>query len=175
MGAREADPVLSFQFSVEMHSDPFGFIPFMIPIKGYFTEISGLDVEYEYAEYKSVNLLGWPRSNFVPLRPKYSPLVLKRGVTTTESFWLWHQLIVLGTKAIMKPYVTITMYDRSYRPLAEWHAESAWPIKVSGPQIRSDSNDVGIEELTLVHTGLHRSYLAPELAILDTMIQLVLP
>jgi hypothetical protein len=33
---------------------------------------------------------------------------------------------------------------------------NAWPSKISGPQIASDSNDFTVEELTLVHEGLRR-------------------
>jgi len=96
MGTRKHDPALSYQFSVEVSQDPFGLLGFIIPIHGYFTEITGLDVEYETTEYKSTNILGLPATNKVPMRPVYNPVTLKRGVTDSEAFWLWHQLLVLG-------------------------------------------------------------------------------
>jgi phage tail-like protein len=174
-GARDTDPALSFQFSVELSQDPFGFLGFMIPIKGYFTEVSGLDVEWETVEYKSTNFIGWPESNMVQMRPVYRPITLKRGITNDEGFWLWHQLMFLGVKPLLSCYVTITMYDRFYKPLAEWSVESAWPSKITGPQIRSDSSDFAIEEMTLMHTGIHRSYMAPEFMLLEAAIQLLVP
>ena len=51
MSARSVDPVLSYQFAVEVTEDPFGILGFKIPITGYFNEISGIDVEWETAEY----------------------------------------------------------------------------------------------------------------------------
>jgi phage tail-like protein len=175
MPARSVDPVLSYQFAVEVTEDPFGLLGFKIPIKGYFSEISGLDVEWETVEYKTTNVLGLPHSNFVPLRPVYHPITLKRGITSSEGFWLWHQLIALGAKPLLTSYVMITMFDRSYEPLVEWSVERAWPSKVSGPQIRSDSSDIVIEELTLTHGGVMRSYLSPAFAALDVALQLLLP
>ena len=150
-------------------------MPWDFPIDGFFTEISGLDVEWETSEYKSTNLLGIPHSNFLVGRPVYHPLVLKRGITDTEGFWLWHQLMALGTKPLLKRYVLITMYNRSYEPIATWSVERAFPSKISGPQIRSDSSDFVIEEMTLTHGGIHREYFNGIFTAADLVIQAMLP
>lgn len=175
MGAREVDPILSYQFSVELTEDPFAILGFKVPITGYFTEISGLDVEWETAEYKTTNVLGLAHSNFVPLRPVYHPIMLRRGVTDGEGFWLWHQLLQLGAKPLLRAFVTITMYDRSYNPIAIWSVERAWPSKISGPQMRSDSSDITIEEMTLMHGGIQRMYLNPLFAGANLGVQALLP
>jgi phage tail-like protein len=173
--SRGSDPLLAYQFSVDFTIDPFGFIPFFIPITGYFMEISGLDVEWETAEYKSTNMLGLPHSNFVPLRPIYHPIVLKRGVTDNEGIYLWHQLLALGAKPLLKSYVMITMYNRSYEMVAQFSVERCWPSKISGPQFRADSSDILIEELTLTHGGIYRMYLNPAFMLLDVAMQMMLP
>jgi phage tail-like protein len=175
MSARAVDPALSYQFAVEVTEDPFGLLGFKIPITGYFSEISGLNVEWETAEYKTVNFLGLSHSNFVPMRPVYGPITLRRGITTSEGFWLWHQLLALGAKPLLRPYVMITMFDRSYEPMVQWSVERAWPSKVSGPDIRADSSDIVIEEMTLVHGGIHRMYLNPLFMAVDVAMQLLLP
>ena len=173
--SRDVDPILSYQFSVELTEDPFGILGFKIPIKGYFTEVTGLDVEWETAEYKSTNILGFPHSNHVPMRPVYHTITLRRGITDSEGFWLWHQLIALGAKPLLKAYVMITMYNRSYEPIAMWSVERAWPSKITGPQVKSDSSDITIEELTLTHGGVMRMYMNPLFMGLDIMLQLLLP
>ena len=173
--SRSVDPVLQYQFSVELTEDPFGILGFKIPIKGYFSEISGLEVEWETAEYKSTNILGLPHSNFVPMRPVYKPITLKRGITDSEGFWLWHQLLALGAKPLLKCYVMITMYNRSYQPIVQWSVERAWPSKISGPTISSDSSDFAIEEMTLTHGGVMRMYLTPFFMGIDIAMQLLLP
>jgi phage tail-like protein len=168
-----ADPLLAYQFSVEVSQDPFGVLPFLIPIKGYFTEVTGLDREWETAEYKYTNILGIPDSNFVPMRPSYSPITLKRGITDSETFWLWHELITFGAKPMLKAYVTITLYNRNYLPVAGWSVMGAWPSKITGPQTRAESSDYVIEELTLVHTGVTRMLMDPVLDAIRTTIELM--
>jgi phage tail-like protein len=177
MGARSSDPALSYQFAVEMSADVFGFGfgNFPIPIKGYFGAVSGLDVEWETAEYKSTSVLGFPHSNFVPLRPVYNPITLRRGITSNENFWLWHQLLAFGMKPILRSHITITMFDRAYVPLSQWEIERAWPSKISGPQPVADSNDISIEEMTLVHGGIHRVYMDPFTELFSEAMQLLAP
>jgi phage tail-like protein len=109
------------------------------------------------------------------MRPVYHPITLRRGITSNEGFWLWHQLLVLGAKPLLKPYVMITMYDRSYEPMAIWSVERAWPSKVSGPQIRADSSDIVIEELTLTHGGVTRISVNPIFMAVDVAVQMLLP
>jgi phage tail-like protein len=175
MSARSVDPALAFQFSVDFNADPFYAIPFIVPLRSYFTEVSGLDVEWEMAEYKTTNVLGLPHSNFVPLRPVYHPITLRRGITNREGFWLWHQILALGAKPLMRTWVTITLYDRSYEEVAVWNVERAWPSKVSGPQLRADSNDVLIEELTLTHGGISRGFVNPIFQAANIAAQMLLP
>jgi phage tail-like protein len=175
MPSRSSDPVLSYQFSIDVSADPFIGIPFPIPINGFFSEVSGLDVEWETTEYKSTNFIGWPDSNMVRLRPSFSPIVLRRGITDSEGFWLWHSLLALGAKPLLKAYVMITMYNRSYEPIAFWSVEGAWPSKITGPQIKSDSSDFGIEEMTLVHTGIYRMMATPAFQLIEALVQAMVP
>jgi phage tail-like protein len=172
---RSVDPVLSYQFAIEVSEEPLTQAGFAIPIKGYFSEVSGLDVEWETVEYKTTTAMGWPYSNFVPLRPTYRPITLRRGITSNEGFWLWHQLLALGAKPLLTAYVLITMFDRSYQPMVQWSVERAWPSRISGPQIRADTSDIGIEELTLTHSGVVRMYLTQEMRRLDSDLQGRLP
>jgi phage tail-like protein len=40
---------------------------------------------------------------------------------------------------------------------ARWDFVNAWPSKVSGPDIKADGNEFGIEEMTIVHEGMRRT------------------
>ena len=51
---------------------------------------------------------------------------------------------------------SIVMYDQQLEEVARWNFERAWPLKVSGPSMKSDSNEFGIEELVITHEGLYR-------------------
>ncbi len=148
---RKADPVISYQFSIDISG--------AVPINGYFSEISGLDSEYDTIEHKTVNALGMQVIQQVPGRQSYSNVTLKRGLTSSMGFWMWHEGIALGLAEALRASVSITMYDRKYDPLVQWDLVRAWPAKVSGPQINADSNDIAVEELTLVHEGMSRTFM----------------
>jgi phage tail-like protein len=48
------------------------------------------------------------------------------------------------------------MMNRTGKPVAQWDFNNAWPSKVSGPELKSDSNDFGVEEVVIVHEGMKR-------------------
>jgi phage tail-like protein len=150
MSTRKSDPVLSFQFSIEVSG--------LIPINGYFTEIAGLETEYQVIEHKTTNILGQPYTQKIPGRPRWTEVTLKRGLTDSMGFWMWHRMVGVGMVALARASVSIVMYDRHYSPLAQWDLDKAWPSKVSGPQINSGSSDIAVEQLTLVHEGITRSF-----------------
>lgn len=170
------EPTLGFLYSVDVRGGPLGIAPFPLTIEGYFTEVSGLAAEWEVIQYKTTNVLGWPAQNQYPGRPIYSPITLRRGVTSNEGFWLWHQLLFLGLKGpVLSATITLTVYDRTYTPVAAFEIEKAWPSKVSGVDVRSDSNDVLIEEMVLQHGGVSRDYFTGEMQLLNTIIQGFIP
>lgn len=154
---RKTDPVISYQFSIDISG--------VVPIDGYFSEISGLDSEYETIEHKTVNALGMQILQQVPGRQNFSEITLRRGITSSLGFWMWHEGIALGLTEVLRANVSITMYDRSYKPLVQWDLFRAWPSKVSGPEISAESNDIAVEELTLVHEGMRRSFMTPSDAV----------
>jgi phage tail-like protein len=47
--------------------------------------------------------------------------------------------------------------NQSGEIVAKWDFVNAWPSKVSGPSVQSDSSALGVEEMTLVHEGIVRS------------------
>lgn len=166
------EPTLGFLYSIEISGGPLGLFP--VPFQGYFTEVSGLAVEYEVIEFKTTNVLGLARRNQYPGRPVYSPITLRRGVTGGEGFWLWHQLLQFGLKSwVLSASVSINIYDRNYKYLAAFTVERAWPSKVSGIEVRADSNDVLVEELVLQHGGVSRDLFSGDAAILNGVMQAI--
>ena len=49
------------------------------------------------------------------------------------------------------------MYDQELNEVARWNFERAWPLKVTGPSPKADSNEIGIEELTICHEYITRA------------------
>jgi phage tail-like protein len=48
------------------------------------------------------------------------------------------------------------MFDQAGIEVARWNFENAWPSKVTGPAVKSDGNDFGIEEMTIAHEYIIR-------------------
>jgi phage tail-like protein len=145
MAVREVDPVVGFQFSLQIDG-----------VTGYFTEVSGIGSENAVATHKVVTTEAKEVTIQVPGRVEWGEITLKRGLTDSFEFWNWRELVVTGDTETARKDVTITMYDRSYTEVVTWQLTNAWPSKLSGPSIASDSNDFAIEELTIVHEGLTR-------------------
>ena len=140
------DPLLGFNFMLELDST----------LAGYFTECSGVGSEHEIVEHKVVDSKGHEVVRKIPGRLKWTDVTLKRGVTSDLQIWQWRDLVVKGQMGDARKNATITMLDREYKPVAKWHFANAWPSKVSGPSFKSDDNSFGVEEVTLVHEGIHR-------------------
>jgi phage tail-like protein len=143
--AREVDPLIGFQFSLDVNG-----------MTGYFTEVSGIGTENAVVTHKVVNTEAKEVTLQIPGRVEWGEITLKRGLTDNVEFWDWRESVVTGGVAEARVDCSITMYDREYNPLVTWNIINAWPSKISGPTIASDSNDFTIEELTIVHEGLYR-------------------
>jgi phage tail-like protein len=144
---RESDPLIGFQFSLECAG----------MITGFFSEVGGVGSENEVIEHKIVDKAGHESVQKLPGRLKWTDISLKRGITDNMQVWEWRQMVVDGQIGKARKNCTITMFDRDYKPAAKWDLFNAWPSKVTGPSFKSDSNEFGIEEVTLVHEGMKRS------------------
>jgi len=140
------DPLLGFNFLLELEG----------AIAGYFTECNGIGSENEVVEHKVVDKQGHEVVRKIPGRLKWQDISLKRGITSDMQIWEWRDSVVQGDMPGARKNCTITMLDRNYNPVAVWHFMNAWPSKVSGPSLKADSNEFGIEEVTIVHEGVHR-------------------
>jgi phage tail-like protein len=141
------NPLVSFQFAVEVSG----------VISGYFTEASGLGSENEVIETKMMSKDG--RQEIVqkiPGRLKWGDITLKRGITDSMDIWNWRKDVTDGKIASSRKNGSITMYSQDGTEVARWNFENGWPSKVSGPSVNAGSNEVGVEELIIVHEGIKR-------------------
>ncbi len=145
--ARDTDPALGFHFRLEVQGR----------VTGFFTEIGGLGSEHEVIEHKVVDMNGNDLIQALPGRLKWQPITLKRGLTSVRDVWDWRKMVEDGKVNEARSNGTITMFNQSLQPVAKWDFKNAWPSKVTGPQLQSDSNTFGIEEMTIVHEGIKRT------------------
>jgi phage tail-like protein len=142
----DEDPMLGFNFMLEIAGT----------VAGYFTECSGVGSEHEVVEHKVVDANGHESVRKIPGRLKWQDISLKRGMTSDLQIWQWRQTIIEGKVKDARKNVSITMLSRDYKPIAKWNFVNAWPSKVTGPNFKADDNSFGIEEVSIVHEGMHR-------------------
>ncbi len=143
---RESDPLIGFNFGLELQGN----------ITGYFTECSGIGSEHEIVEHKVVNEKGMEIVQKIPGRMKWQDVSLKRGITDNMQIWDWRRMVEQGKMSEARKTCSVIMFDRNYEEVARWNFENAWPSKVTGPSVKADSNEFGVEEVTLVHEGMWR-------------------
>jgi phage tail-like protein len=144
--AETRDPLVSFHYGIEVQG----------VVKGYFTECSGIGSEHELIEHKVVDEKGRESIQKIPGRLKWENITLKRGITGDMDIWKWRDEIVKGQVEDARHSGSVIMYNQALEEVARWDFQNAWPLKVSGPSMKADSNEFGVEELVIVHEGLER-------------------
>ncbi len=146
MASDGKDPLVQFSYALDLGGK----------VKGYFTECSGLGSEHDVIEHKVVDEKGRQMIKMVPGRIKWDKITLKRGITDAKDIWEWRKKVEDGQVEDARIDGSIIMMDQELKPVARWNFEGGWPSKVSGPQLKSASNEIGVEELTIVHHRLER-------------------
>ena len=140
------DPLIGAHFQVSVGA-----------VTGYFTEVAGLGSETEVIEHKIMAKdVKEPLIRKVPGRLKWGDITLKRGITSSMDFYDWRKQVEQGDVDGARLDGTITMFDNTFAPVAEWTFNKGWPSKISGPSLSADGNAIGVEELTIVHEGIKR-------------------
>lgn len=142
----EMDPLIGFNFRLDIGGQ----------VTGYFHECSGIGSENEVIEEKVVDPNGRDIVRKIPGRLKWTDVTLKRGITSNMAIWDWRQKVLEGKMDDARLNCSIHMMDRESNDVATWNFVRAWPSKVTGPSVKSDSNEIGVEEMTLVHEGMER-------------------
>ena len=139
-----------------VRDDPYGRFNFVVQlgdvggedqVGGGFSEVSGLESEIVYAEYRNGN----DRLNHVrkiPTLHKTGDVTLKRGLIGDLRLFEWLKSTRDGT--IDRRTVTITLLDETRSPVCQWRLLGAQPRKWTAPALSARGKDVAIEELVLI-------------------------
>ena len=134
-------PLTAFHFSVDFGGSTVGF-----------SEVSGLTVETELVEYRDGASPEFTKIKMPGLK-KYSNITLKRGVLPADNeFFEW-----FNTTQMNKPErrdLQVKLLNEGHDPVMVWTVKNAWPIKVEGPGLKADGNEVAIETIELAHEGV---------------------
>lgn len=145
--AGQEDPLVSAWFGLEFQGS----------ISGAFRECTGLGSENEVVEEKSSTADGKLVLKKIPGRMKYNNITLKRGITSAMDMWKWRKMVEEGKIGEARKNGSIVMYSAMGQPIARWDLKNAWPSKLTGPTANATNNEIGIEELEIVHEGYERT------------------
>ncbi len=137
-------------------TDPYRGFNFRVEIDGIteagFQECSGLDVSTDPVEYRE----GTDPNHVRKLTGlnKFSPVMLKRGITDSQALWQWQELTTAGRT--QRRNVSIVLVDESGEEKMRWNLRRAWASKWTGPTFNATSNEVAVEQLEICHEELVR-------------------
>jgi len=117
-----------------------------------FSEVTGLNVEYQAIEYRDGNEKDYIMQKMPGLK-KAGNVTLKRGVMeTNNAFWDWANTANLNK--VERRDVTIRLLNEASEPTMVWTLRSAWVTKVTYPDLKASGNEVAVEQIELAHEGV---------------------
>lgn len=146
-----------FNFSVSLYADKGDIL-----CSGNFSEVSGLEMNMEpYAIQEGGK--NWGETQRVGYT-KFSPIVLRRGVTHVNDLWAWFDTTtqldygqrMQGKIDVLSNHIELdeegTTQER--KVLMTWSLANVLPTRFKGADLSSSASQVAIEEVTLIHESL---------------------
>jgi phage tail-like protein len=126
-----------------------------IPI-GSFTEVEGLSVQVGVDEVPEGGQNHFQHK--FPGRMTWPNLVLKRGVTDSDSLFEWFshtsgEGFAGKDNKLTRRNGEIVLLDAARNPVRRWRFIGAFPVKWSGPRFAASSSDLATEQLEIAHEG----------------------
>ena len=131
------DPDVAYAFRVNVNNTTYGM----------FSEISGLSWKAE-----PIPLSEGGNNEYVTTmvgRGKFEPLVMKRGWFASSGEFMAMLMSSLTGGSTKREAVTISVLNRKYDTIGEYHFERAYIVEYSGPSLNSMSGQVGFEQIRM--------------------------
>jgi phage tail-like protein len=130
-------PVYNFRVTVDADSASF-------------TDVSGLSVEYETVNYRH-GFSQWQGEDVTRfLKRGHSTITMKKGTVPGNTFLAdWLTADPPAARAI-----AISLCDEAGAPVVVWHVKEAIPVKLGSPGFDVTSNQVAVETLELLASGI---------------------
>jgi phage tail-like protein len=113
-----------------------------------FAEAGGLSLEFNTEEVAEGGENRYLQR--YPVVPKYSDLVLKRGLLVQSAVFDWVTDCLQGDQVAPKN-VDVTLLNEEHEPLMTWHVINAYPIKWGISDFNATGNTVLLETLTFAY------------------------
>ena len=141
-------------------SDALAGYHFAIEIDGItiaqFQEVSGITSEVDVIELKENTKDGKYVIHKLPGNRKAPSITLKRAKNASKDLWDWHQKIYEGKVADARKNASVVMFGYDHSEVGRYNFINAWPSKISTSSMKAGSNEVLMEEVTIVCEELER-------------------
>lgn len=118
-------------------------------------EVSGLTMEFQPLEYRDGDNPQFQVMK-MPGIPKVSNVTLKRGIVVNESMmsnvtWFTATKMNIPTP---RQTVVINLLDEGGAIVLIWTLQNAWPVKLDGPSLGAQKNEIAFESMELAYEVL---------------------
>ena len=120
-----------------------------------FQSVSGLDSVLETEQFKEGGENRF--THMLPVRRKYGPLILKRGVINplaNSKLTAWLKDAFDNAKIVPQSLVNIVLLNDAHKPLMHWKATNVWPLSWKVSELNAENGAVLIETLELNYNVL---------------------
>ena len=118
------------------------------PNEASFQSASGLSVEYDTEEYKEGGENRFTHK--LPVRTKYTDLVLKRGMLTGSGVVGWF-FDAFRDRVFTPKGVNVILMNEGGQPLRTWKVAHAVPKKWTVSDLNANENSIVVESLELTY------------------------
>lgn len=113
-----------------------------------FQSVSGLSVEYDYESFKEGGENRFEHK--LPVRTKYSDMVLKRGMLTDSGVIKWF-VKAFRDREFAPTDVNVILMNEKSEPLRTWNVVNAIPKKWTVSDLNANESSLVIETLELTY------------------------
>lgn len=134
-----SDPISDHSFAVLMEG----------VLRGWFTECSGITVEREVLAHKEGGVNHFEHQ--LPGHIRRANITFKHGLAGSE-LWNWFQKGRM-TGLVDRRHITIVIYNTWLIPVSWWDLPEAFPVKWSGPGLKTKGQEAAVEEVEFAYGG----------------------
>lgn len=124
------------------------------PVDAYFMECKGFKRTQDVVEVCEVTPNRWGQAKSgqvvrmkVPGNVKTNNIILRRGMTKSNTLWQWFNAVQEGNWAKQRRDGSLTIYDQSGNPQAVFQFQGAWPVSYIASDLNASGGDLQIEEM----------------------------
>jgi phage tail-like protein len=141
-----SDALAAYTFSIEIDRTEIA----------QFSEVSGLASEVDVIELKENNPLGGLIIKKMPGAVKPATLTLKRAKNASQDLWKWHEAVMQGKLGDARRNGSVVMKSFDGTEVARYNFNNAWVSKISASTLKAGSNEVLMEEVSIVTESIER-------------------